>query len=51
MTLCLVVPIQSNRFLDRRIGEYDADLTPEDRMVQRFMKERKVVLNRHTQWY
>lgn len=34
---------QSNRFLDRRIGEYDADMTPEDRMVQRFMREKKVM--------
>ena len=36
--------IQSNRFLDRRIGEYDANMTPEDRMIQRFMKEKKVML-------
>lgn len=36
--------VQSNRFLDRRIGEYDADMTPEDRMVQRFMKEKKVMM-------
>ena len=42
---CLAVILaQSNRFLDHRIGEYDADMTPEDRMVQRFMRERKVML-------
>jgi nucleolar protein 14 len=31
---------KSNAFLDKRIGEYDSEMTPEDRMLARFQKAR-----------
>ena len=33
---------RSNQFLDRRFGEYDESLTAEEKMMKRFVLERKV---------
>lgn len=32
---------KSNKFIDKRIGEYDSNLTPDDKMLARFAIERK----------
>uniref|UniRef100_A0A3B5KYW4 NOP14 nucleolar protein homolog (yeast) n=1 Tax=Xiphophorus couchianus TaxID=32473 RepID=A0A3B5KYW4_9TELE len=32
---------KSNKFIDRRLGEYDAKMTPEDKILQRFAIERQ----------
>ncbi|XP_037548430.1 nucleolar protein 14 [Nematolebias whitei] len=32
---------KSNKFIDRRLGEYDAKMAPEDKILQRFAIERK----------
>ncbi len=34
---------KSNAFVDKRIGEYDSTMTPEDRMLARFQKARTKV--------
>lgn len=31
---------KSNQFVDKRIGEHDASMTPEERMLARFQKDR-----------
>ena len=33
---------KSNRFIDKRFGEYDEGLTPEEKMMQRFVLEKQV---------
>ena len=33
---------KSNQFVDRRFGEYDEELTVEEKMMRRFSMERKV---------
>ncbi|XP_013864806.1 nucleolar protein 14 [Austrofundulus limnaeus] len=34
---------RSNKFIDRRLGEYDANIAPEDKILQRFAMERQRV--------
>ncbi|XP_017262985.1 nucleolar protein 14 [Kryptolebias marmoratus] len=34
---------KSNKFIDRRLGEYDAKMAPEDKILQRFAMERQRV--------
>lgn len=33
---------KSSKFIDRRFGEYDTKMAPEDKILQRFAMERKV---------
>lgn len=33
---------KSGKFIDRRFGEYDTKMAPEDKILQRFAMERKV---------
>ena len=33
---------KSNKLIDRRLGEYDAKMAPEDKILQRFTVERQV---------
>lgn len=33
---------KSSKFIDRRFGEYDSKMAPEDKILQRFAMERKV---------
>lgn len=33
---------KSNQFIDRRFGEYDEELAPEEKMMQRFVLEKQV---------
>ncbi len=33
---------KTNRFIDRRLGEYEEDMTPEEKMIQRFVKQKQV---------
>ncbi len=34
---------KTNRFIDRRLGEYEEDMTPEEKMIQRFVKQKQVI--------
>lgn len=33
---------KANKFIDRRFGEYDTNMAPEDKILQRFSLERQV---------
>lgn len=38
---------KNNSFIDRRFGEYDQNLTPEEKILQRFTLERQVTHHTH----
>lgn len=38
---------KNNTFIDRRFGEYDSKLTPEEKILQRFTLERQVTHHTH----
>ena len=38
----LFVFLKTNHFIDRRIGENNEDLSPEERLMQRFIRQKQV---------
>ena len=42
VAIILCWQIQSNSFVDRRFGEYDEEMSVEEKMLQRFAFQKKV---------